>query len=177
MKHKSRQPHERRTTKSLQQLVPKESKELLSVVERNMEAIETHRREAECQRSYEERIADGITYFTGSMPFVYFHIVFFAVWIAANVNLLGLPAFDRSLNSSAAPFSTARATGHSRRSPALICGAAMASARRYSSSTSRLMKGRCSLISTPTSAPADGHARRVVKTTCFSCGTSCSGKT
>lgn len=94
MNHKTRQPPGKRAKSSLQQLVPKESQELLSVVERNMEAIEAHRREAQNSRSFEERIADGITYFTGSMPFIYFHVVLFAVWILANVNILGLPAFD-----------------------------------------------------------------------------------
>ncbi len=94
MKRKSRQPPGKHARHSLQQLVPKESTELLAVVERNMEAIESHRREAEMARTFEERLADGITYFTGSMPFIYFHVVFFAVWIIANVDLLGIPAFD-----------------------------------------------------------------------------------
>jgi uncharacterized membrane protein len=32
--------------------------------------------------------------FSGSMPFAYFHVVFFAVWIAANLGVLHVPAFD-----------------------------------------------------------------------------------
>lgn len=32
-------------------------------------------------RSLQERIADGITTFAGSMPFVYLHMVWFAAWI------------------------------------------------------------------------------------------------
>lgn len=94
MKHKTRQPLKKAARHSLARLVPKQSKELLTVVERNMEAIESHRREAESTRTFEERLADGITYFTGSMPFIYFHVVFFAVWILANVDLMGIPAFD-----------------------------------------------------------------------------------
>src|SRR5262249_33456008 len=45
-------------------------------------------------RSTEERVADWITWFSGNMPFVYFHAVWFAVWILLNVKLFGLPAFD-----------------------------------------------------------------------------------
>ena len=33
----------------------------------------------------QNRIADGITRFAGSMPFVYIHAIFFAVWIASGV--------------------------------------------------------------------------------------------
>jgi uncharacterized membrane protein len=36
-------------------------------------------------RSVENRIADRITVFAGSMPFVYIHVVWFACWIALGV--------------------------------------------------------------------------------------------
>jgi uncharacterized membrane protein len=36
-------------------------------------------------RSVENRIADRITVFAGSMPFVYLHVVWFACWIALGV--------------------------------------------------------------------------------------------
>lgn len=39
-------------------------------------------------------IADGIKWFSGSLPFVYFQVVLFAVWIGANLEIAGLPAFD-----------------------------------------------------------------------------------
>ncbi len=94
MKHKSRQPLKKHARHSLDQLVPKQSPELMAVVERNMEAIETHRRESDNARTFEERLADGITYFTGSMPFIYFHVVLFVVWILVNVGIAGIPAFD-----------------------------------------------------------------------------------
>jgi uncharacterized membrane protein len=35
-------------------------------------------------QSFEGRLADFITYFAGSMYFVYFHVVWFAFWIVAN---------------------------------------------------------------------------------------------
>ncbi len=37
----------------------------------------------------QDRIADRITEFAGSMRFVYLHIVWFGLWIALNIGLLG----------------------------------------------------------------------------------------
>jgi uncharacterized membrane protein len=47
-------------------------------------------------RGLEDRISDGITSFAGNMNFVYFHMLWFGVWITAGLGLLG-PAyvFDR----------------------------------------------------------------------------------
>lgn len=42
-------------------------------------------------RSKQERIADWITMFSGSMGFVYLHAIWFAVWILLNVGLLDIP--------------------------------------------------------------------------------------
>ena len=39
--------------------------------------------------SFEERVADGITTFAGSMRFVYLHTAWFGVWILVNLGLLG----------------------------------------------------------------------------------------
>jgi uncharacterized membrane protein len=36
-------------------------------------------------RSVQNRIADAITHFAGSMPFVYLHIVWFALWLGLRV--------------------------------------------------------------------------------------------
>ncbi len=44
--------------------------------------------------SRSDRLADWITAFSGSMPFVYLHIVWFAGWIALNRGLFGLTPFD-----------------------------------------------------------------------------------
>ncbi|WP_307795357.1 DUF1003 domain-containing protein [Actinacidiphila acididurans] len=47
-------------------------------------------------RSRQDRVADAITSFAGTMQFVYLHAVWFAVWIALNQGLLGEGAiFDR----------------------------------------------------------------------------------
>ena len=40
-------------------------------------------------RTAQDRAADGITRFAGSMSFVYLHIGWFAAWILLNVGLLG----------------------------------------------------------------------------------------
>lgn len=68
--------------------------QLAAVIERNIDSIEQHRKEAEESRSTQDIVADAITWFSGSMPFVYFHVVLFAFWILANLELAGLPAFD-----------------------------------------------------------------------------------
>ncbi len=67
---------------------------LAKIVERNIDAIEMHRLEAEAEKTFHDRLADAITRFSGSMPFVYFHVAIFAIWITANTNLLGVTAFD-----------------------------------------------------------------------------------
>jgi uncharacterized membrane protein len=42
-------------------------------------------------RSTQDRVADAITAFAGTMLFVYIHALWFAVWIALNQGLLGHP--------------------------------------------------------------------------------------
>jgi uncharacterized membrane protein len=37
----------------------------------------------------QDRVADGITNFAGSLNFVYIHTVWFGIWIAINVGLIG----------------------------------------------------------------------------------------
>lgn len=47
------------------------------------------------QASLQNRIADAVTAFAGSLPFVYVHIVWFALWISFNIGLFGKSAeFD-----------------------------------------------------------------------------------
>ena len=73
------------------------SPDLAQVVDRNIKALLEHRREQEGSRSWEERIADAITRFTGSMRFVYIHLVLFGSWIVINLGWIpGIPRFDRS---------------------------------------------------------------------------------
>lgn len=76
---------------------PDQSGRMSKVVERNIRALVERRQQEERQRNLENKIADSITRFVGSMTFVYIHIVFFGVWILWNVGLLGLKPFDPSL--------------------------------------------------------------------------------
>jgi uncharacterized membrane protein len=57
---------------------------LSSLTKRNVEIIAELEKSADAERSLTDRLADGISAFVGSMKFVYIHIVWFAVWIAAS---------------------------------------------------------------------------------------------
>ncbi|MBW3630325.1 MAG: DUF1003 domain-containing protein [Gemmatimonadetes bacterium] len=70
---------------------------LTPVVERNIDALFRHRREEEKQRTRQEKIADGVTRFTGSLLFVYIHLALFGMWIFINLGWIPLvPRFDES---------------------------------------------------------------------------------
>jgi len=71
-----------------------ESIQLAKIIEQNINTIISSRRTAAEQRTTEERLADAITDFSGRMYFVYFHIIWFAVWILINLGYLGIPPFD-----------------------------------------------------------------------------------
>jgi len=49
---------------------------------------------ADGERSLQDRAADAVTDFSGSMAFVHLHIVWFALWILVNTGRIGLPVFD-----------------------------------------------------------------------------------
>src|SRR4051812_2307940 len=67
------------------------------VVERNIRALLSRRRAEDEHRRLRDRIADGITAFTGSMGFVIFHLIVFGLWIIINVGWLPMiPKFDPS---------------------------------------------------------------------------------
>jgi uncharacterized membrane protein len=67
---------------------------MAGVVERNIRALLEHRQAVERTKGAQDRIADAITRFTGSMVFVYIHLAVFGLWIAINLGWLGLPEFD-----------------------------------------------------------------------------------
>lgn len=68
------------------------------VVERNIAALIERRQQEDRRRRAQDRAADLITRFTGSMPFVYLHLALYAAWIFTNLGLLpglgGLKGFD-----------------------------------------------------------------------------------
>ena len=49
---------------------------------------------ADAQRSLQNRAADAVTSFSGSLLFVHLHIVWFALWILVNTGRVGVPVFD-----------------------------------------------------------------------------------
>ncbi|CCD02790.1 putative membrane protein [Azospirillum brasilense] len=67
------------------------------MLERNIDALHQRREREEVEATAEERIADAITRFTGSMTFVYLHLAFFGFWIVANLGWVpGVPRWDPS---------------------------------------------------------------------------------
>jgi uncharacterized membrane protein len=70
---------------------------LSPVLERNIRALQLRREREENEATAEERVAEAITRFTGSMRFVYLHLVFFGFWLVANLGWVpGVPAWDPS---------------------------------------------------------------------------------
>ncbi len=67
---------------------------LNTVLNRNIGALLEKRRAAEENATLEERIAEAITRWAGSMRFVYVHAAALALWIAWNLGWLGLAPFD-----------------------------------------------------------------------------------
>ena len=65
-----------------------------TVIEQNIDHIAMSRREFERSKSLQDRVADLITAFSGSMLFVYLHLAWFAVWIVINLGWLGATPFD-----------------------------------------------------------------------------------
>ena len=67
---------------------------LCNVIERNIRTIIDLRHKAANRRDLEARVSDIITDVSGRMIFVYFHVVWFGLWIILNTGLLGFKAFD-----------------------------------------------------------------------------------
>ena len=68
---------------------------LNSALSRNIDALQQRRAEEEASASLEERVAERITRFTGSMRFVYLHALAYGFWIIANRGWVpGVPAWD-----------------------------------------------------------------------------------
>jgi uncharacterized membrane protein len=61
---------------------------LASALERNIAALAERKRQEQGAASVQDRLADAITRFVGSMIFVYLHLVLVIGWIAINAGLL-----------------------------------------------------------------------------------------
>ncbi|MDB4978365.1 MAG: hypothetical protein JWM56_551 [Candidatus Peribacteria bacterium] len=67
---------------------------LAQVIDRNIDTLLEMRQQLEQAKSIQDKIADWITSFSGSMVFLYFHVIWFAVWMLINTSLTSIPAFD-----------------------------------------------------------------------------------
>ena len=75
------------------------SSDMAHVVTRNIKALLARHRTEEAQRTPQERIADAVTRFTGSMLFVWLHVIAYSLWILINLGRLSwlhVPRFDPS---------------------------------------------------------------------------------
>ncbi|CAO3362608.1 DUF1003 domain-containing protein [Azospirillum melinis] len=61
---------------------------LSAVLERNIQALQARRKRDEVEATLQDRIADAVTRFTGSMRFVYLHLILFGGWILINLGWL-----------------------------------------------------------------------------------------
>jgi uncharacterized membrane protein len=75
---------------------PAKTPELAGVVERNIKALLARTRDEENRKSTQDKLADRITRFTGSMKFVFIHLALFGAWIVVNLGVTPIPRFDPS---------------------------------------------------------------------------------
>jgi uncharacterized membrane protein len=69
--------------------------EVDGVMRRNIAALMEVRKQRDKEKSRQERVADAITSFTGSLRFVYIHAAFFGGWILVNTGVVpGITPFD-----------------------------------------------------------------------------------
>jgi uncharacterized membrane protein len=65
------------------------------VLERNIQALVERRRREQADATSQQKLADSITVFAGSMRFVYLHLAAFGFWIVANLQWIpGVTAWD-----------------------------------------------------------------------------------
>ena len=69
---------------------------MAQIVERNIDALLKRRKAEDATKSREEKVADTVTRFTGSMFFVYLHLFLFGIWILWNTGVIPLKPFDPS---------------------------------------------------------------------------------
>lgn len=68
---------------------------IAGLIDRNIEALVTRRRLESEKTGFEEKVADAITAFAGSMKFVYVHVLLYGAWIVINLGWVpAVPKFD-----------------------------------------------------------------------------------
>jgi len=74
---------------------PGETKPLTRPAQENIETVARLEEECADRRTFSERIGDAIADFTGSMRFIWAHLILFVVWFCINLRLVpGVAAFD-----------------------------------------------------------------------------------
>ncbi|MDQ3292176.1 MAG: DUF1003 domain-containing protein [Bacteroidota bacterium] len=69
---------------------------MAQIVERNIKALLDRRRQDAQNKSWQDKIADAVTKFTGSMKFVIIHLILFGGWILWNAKIFPVKPFDPS---------------------------------------------------------------------------------
>ena len=64
-----------------------QAEELSPVLERNIQTLMERRQREKERAGPQERIAEAITRFAGSMKFIYLHLVYFGAWILINAGI------------------------------------------------------------------------------------------
>ena len=67
---------------------------LSTVIQRNIRKIIHIRQKASQEQSFQDRMANVMTSFSGSMAFFYVHILWFSLWFLLNTGHLGVRVFD-----------------------------------------------------------------------------------
>ena len=71
-----------------------DNKALSNVIQRNIRKIILVRKKASSEQGSQDRIANVMTSFAGSMAFFYVHIAWFCLWFILNTGHLGITPFD-----------------------------------------------------------------------------------
>lgn len=89
------EPDHDRGSDSLATNQPVGSAPIAGVIDRNIEALVRRRRQAQTNARLQDRAADAITRFAGSMTFVYLHLLLYGGWIVVNLGWVPfVKAFD-----------------------------------------------------------------------------------
>lgn len=73
-----------------------ETPEIITIVERNVNALLNRKKEDRKKRSITEKIVDAITYFAASMLSIFVHTILFGAWIVWNLGMFNLKPFNPS---------------------------------------------------------------------------------
>src|SRR6187431_2589211 len=77
-----------------QRLTRSQNPKVADVIENNICTIIELRTSEERQKTLQDKVADRITAFSGSMWFIYLHVVWFASWMLINAGVTPLPKFN-----------------------------------------------------------------------------------